>query len=104
MSYTQEQETLRNAFWNFLGGLIASSPHQDQDKVKENVTALVLEEICKISKNEDETLNIQAAKPILKAAEWVVSKRIEEVNLIGFEATEDVTQLKELLSKYVNKI
>lgn len=78
--YTETQEALRNSLWNFMGSMLTASIHEE-NRAKESVTALMSEELCKFIKNEDETsVDMIAAKPILKAAAWILESRITELN------------------------
>ena len=78
--YTETQEALRNSLWNFMGSILTASIHEE-DKAKESVTALMSEELCKFIKNEDEvSVDMTAAKPILKAASWILEAKITELN------------------------
>ena len=81
--YTETQEALRNSLWNFMGSMLTASMYDDK-KNKESVTALISEELCKFCKNEDETtIDMDAAKPILKAAVWLLdAKETELYNLM----------------------
>lgn len=81
--YTETQEALRNSLWNFMGSMLTASMYDDK-KNKESVTALISEELCKFCKNEDETtIDMDAAKPILKAAVWLLNaKETELYNLM----------------------
>lgn len=77
--YTDTQQALRNSLWNFMGSMLTHSAFEN-DKAKESVTALVSEELCKFCKNEDDTtVNMGAAKPILKSTVWILQARIQEM-------------------------
>lgn len=78
--YTETQEALRNSLWNFMGSMLTASIHEE-NKAKESVTALISEELCKFVKNEDDiSIDMTAAKPILKAAVWVLEAKTTELN------------------------
>lgn len=77
--YTETQDALRNSLWIFFGSILNASI-LEESRTKENVTALVSEELCKFCKNEDETsVDMVAAKPILKAASWVLDAKLKEL-------------------------
>lgn len=77
--YTDTQEALRNSLWNFMGSILTASIHEE-NKAKESVTALMSEEMCKFIKNEDDTsIDMVAAKPILKAASWILDAKLKEL-------------------------
>lgn len=77
--YTETQEALRNSLWNFMGSMLTASIHEE-NRAKESVTALMSEELCKFVKNEDETsVDMVAAKPILKAASWILNSKLTEL-------------------------
>lgn len=109
--YTKNQEAIRNSLWNFMGSLMNSSLTEDNSK--ESVMALMSEEMCKFCKNEDEqTIDMNTAKPILKAASWVLNARILEMDKALSSMPEDVrlnslkgiTNLKSMLDEYINTI
>lgn len=114
--YTETQEALRNSLWNFMGSIMTASILEDKRK-KENVTALVSEELCKFCKTEDETsVDIQAAKPILKAAIWVLEARklemeksrdhlsVDAVMTPMDFAIKDLSDLASALNSYIEKL
>lgn len=108
--YTDTQQSIRNAMWNFMGTLLSSSPYDEISKKKENVTALMSEELCKFVKADDKTLDIKAAKPILKSALWILEARKLELKNINVSNSAINSGIKEIdiliatLSKYIDKI
>lgn len=114
--YTETQEALRNSLWNFMGSILSASILEDKRK-KENVTALMCEELCKFCKTEEETsVDIQAAKPILKAAVWVLEARKLEMKksrdnldvdalITPMDKTiEELSSLINTLNNYIEKL
>lgn len=114
--YTETQEALRNSLWNFMGSILSASMYEE-NKRKENVTALMCEEMCKFCKKEDEvTIDMQACKPILKAAIWVLEARKLEMQkskdnldvdaLISpmDKAIDDLSNLINALQSYIDKL
>ena len=83
--YTETQDALRNSLWNFFGSILNASI-LEESRTKENVTALVSEELCKFCKNEDET-------SVDKVAISAIDKNIA-----------DVTNLKTALQAFIDKI
>lgn len=108
--YTETQQAIRNSLWNFMGSLIDASMFEDNAKKKENVTALFSEELCKFVKTEDDKIDIQAAKPILKSALWILEARKLEFNNLPIKTPAIDNAIKELdsliasLTAYVDKI
>lgn len=113
--YTDTQQALRNSLWNFMGSILNASMLEEA-QAKESVTALMSEEMCKFVKDEDETsIDMVAAKPILKAASWVLQAKITELNKTLAEAPEvvhdtilknidDVQRIKAELDVFIDKI
>lgn len=114
--YTETQEALRNSLWNFMGSILSASIYEEKKK-KENVTALICEELCKFCKKEDEvSVDMQACKPILKAAVWVLEARKLEMekskNALDVDAMitsmdraiNDLSDLINTLNKYIEKL
>lgn len=113
--YTETQDALRNSLWNFFGSILNASI-LEESRTKENVTALVSEELCKFCKNEDETsIDMVAAKPILKAAIWILDAKIVELTNVLDTAPEvahpaiiknitDVQCLSDDLTDFIDKL
>ena len=84
--------------------------YDEISKKKENVTALMSEELCKFVKADDKTLDIKAAKPILKSALWILEARKLELKNINVSNSAINSGIKEIdiliatLSKYIDKI
>ena len=77
--YTDTQQALRNSLWNFMGSILTASALEEA-QAKESVMALMSEEMCKFVKDENETsIDMVAAKPILKAASWVLGAKLTEL-------------------------
>lgn len=114
--YTETQEALRNSLWNFMGSILSASVYEEK-KRKENVTALMCEELCKFCKKEDEvSIDMQASKPILKAAIWVLEARKLEMQKSRNEldvdamitpmdkAIDELSNLINTLNQYIEKL
>lgn len=113
--YTETQDALRNSLWNFFGSILNASI-LEENRTKENVTALVSEELCKFCKNEDGTsIDMVAAKPILKAAIWILDAKIVELTNVLDTAPEvahpaiiknitDVQRLSDDLTDFIDKL
>lgn len=108
--YTETQQAIRNSLWNFMGSLMDASMFEDNAKKKENVSALISEELCKFTQIEDNKIDIQVAKPILKSAIWILEARRLEFNNLPIKTPAIDNAIKELdslitsLTAYVDKI
>ena len=103
--YTDTQQAIRNTLWNFMGSIMDASGYDNENK-NQTVTALMSEELCRFCKNDDEkTIDINTAKPILKAAKWVL-----ESKLMAAKFSNDTNSIKELslliasFDSYINKL
>ena len=103
--YTDTQQAIRNTLWNFMGSIMDASGY-DNENNKQTVTALMSEELCRFCKNDDEkTIDINTAKPILKAAKWVLESKLMEAKF-----SNDTNSIKELslliasFDSYINKL
>lgn len=103
--YTDTQQAIRNTLWNFMGSIMDASGYDSENK-KQTVTALMSEELCRFCKNDDEkTIDINTAKPILKAAKWVLESKLMEAKF-----SNDTNSIKELslliasFDSYINKL
>lgn len=96
--YTNTQQTIRNTLWNFMCSIMDASAF-DNGKKQQTVTAIMSEEMCKFCKNEDEkTVNIETAKPILKAAKWILESKYAETK------DKELLHLIASFDSYINKI
>lgn len=112
MSYSKEQEILRSAITNFIGVAASSSAYKN-DRAKENVISLFIEELVKIGQNEDKTVNMKTLRPLFKSIIWILQCRRSDIissykENFGQDPPETFTQeidtLIELLNIYINKI
>lgn len=120
INYTNEQEAIRQTFANFLGALLSNSVYENEE-AKENVIALLCEELVKYVQ-EGNTINLNASKPIFKAALWILQKRKQELIMylndsdlcsdlyqntdttFTSQYTKDIDNLINLLDGYIDKI
>lgn len=120
INYTNEQEAIRQSFANFLGALLSNSIYEN-DEAKENVIALLCEELVKYAQ-EGNTINLNVSKPILKATLWILQKRKQEIIMylndsdlcsdlcqntdttFTSQYTKDIDNLIDLLDGYIDKI
>lgn len=113
--YTDTQNTIRNTLWNFIGALYTNSAYDDNKKKKENVTALITEELCKFCKEDENKIDLNAAKPIFKSSIWLLKakktellKDIDEHNIVTTDAIsssiKELDMLIEALETYIARI
>lgn len=112
MAYSQEQESLRLAITNFIGVAAANSLYEG-DNATRNVISLFLEELVKYVIKSDDTIDIKNTTPIFRACIYVLTQRKHDIIInykdsFGAEPnatlTQDIDQLIELLTEYMNKI
>lgn len=107
--YTDTQQAIRNSLWNFMGSLLTASMYEDK-RNKESVTAVFSEELCKFCKDENDKIDILAAKPILKSSIWILQNRKAEIESLPVKTEainktiEELDNLIASLDMYVNKI
>lgn len=116
-NYTKEQEAIRQSFANFLGALMTNSMYENE-LAKENAIAVLCEELVKYIQNENNTIDVQLSKPILKSSLWTLQKRkedmlkdLEKINIEGIDVinntsqyTKDIDFLINSLNDYIKKI
>lgn len=112
--YTQEQEQIRMGLHQFFGSILVNSNLEDSSMRKQSLIALVLEELVKICKKDDNEIDIVAAKPILRATHYILEGRMNNIKSFmskeGFEdcdiedATEDLNWIVADLNKYLDSI
>lgn len=112
--YTKEQEQLRISLNQFFGAILVNSNYSDPNLAKQSLIALTIEELLKFCKNEDQTIDIVAAKPILRGAHYIIEQR--ECNIVDKlrstslseeeieEATADLEWIKNDLEKYISSL
>lgn len=112
MAYSQEQESLRLAITNFIGIAAANSLYEGNNATR-NVISLFLEELVKYLIKDDNTIDIKNTTPIFRACIYILDQRKKDiiksyVNNFGVEPnealTQDIDQLINLLTEYMNKI
>lgn len=112
MAYSQEQESLRLAITNFIGVAAANSLYEG-DNATRNVISLFLEELVKYVIKSDNTIDIKNTTPIFRACIYILNQRKQDIvnnykSSFGAEPntalTQDIDQLIELLTEYMNKI
>lgn len=92
-----------------MGSLLTASMYEDK-RNKESVTAVFSEELCKFCKDENDKIDILAAKPILKSSIWVLQNRKAEIESLPVKSEainktiEELDNLIASLDMYVNKI
>lgn len=109
--YTDQQEALRAALWNFIGAILNSSAYEGDDG-KQTVVALISEELVKLCKDEDDKINMKIAKPILKSTEWLLRERANDITKLSVELednsldkyAEEISQLCTSIKDYTNKL
>lgn len=108
--YTNEQEAIRQSFANYLGALTSASAFEGQIQ-KENVIALLCEELCKYVC--DDTLDIKSANPILNASLYILKRYLSEminmanqanVNIYGSEPYIELDKLIKIYENYILKV
>ena len=103
-AYTNEQQAIRQSFANYLGALLSASAFEG-DTQKENVIALLCEELCKyVCNNEDNKVNIKCANPIFQACLYLLKRYkqdiIDDANKIelDIENSKPILELNELIN------
>ena len=109
-AYTNEQQAIRQSFANYLGALLSASAFEG-DTQKENVIALLCEELCKyICDNEDNKVNMKCANPIFQACLYLLKRYkqdiIDDANKIelDIENSKPILELNELINILDNYI
>lgn len=77
-NYTKEQETIRMALTNYVGALYSNSKFTG-DVAKSNVNAIIIEELTRLSRDEEERLSLIALKPIFNACAWILRNKKKEM-------------------------
>lgn len=112
--YTDEQEQIRMSLHQFFGGIITSSNLEEPQMKRQSLIALVTEELCKFCKDDKEQIDVVVAKPILRATEFILKQRcnnivdnlrstsLDEHEIEGM--TNELNSLIKSLGKYINTI
>lgn len=111
--YTNRQEAIRQSFANYLGALISASAFEGELQ-KENVIALLCEELCKYTcDNVDNKVDINCANPIFQATLYLLkrykqdmindAKKIE-LNIEDSQPIIEINELINILDKYILNI
>lgn len=114
--YTEQQESLRSALWNFMGAILNSSTYEG-DKGKQTVVALISEEIAKLCQDEEGKISMEIAKPILRNAEWILRNRSNDIVVASLNdelsslsrknlenAANEISSISDSLKHYTDKL
>ena len=111
-NYTKEQETIRMALTNYVGALYSNSKFTG-DVAKSNVNAIIIEELTRLARDEEEHLSLVALKPIFNACAWILrvkKKEVEDDATTDFlkemikPSIEEMNNLIDAIEKYAEKI
>ena len=96
--YSEMQEQLRLSLTQFFGAILVNSQFKDSTMKKQSLVALVMEELLKVCKTQDDITDMIVAKPILRAGQFLLERRNCEIqeelkkNNIDEELIEDATE------------
>ena len=109
--YSETQQQLRLSLTQFFGAILSNSNFKNPSMKKQNLIALVMEELLKACENEDGTVDMIAAKPILRGSHFLLQKRMNNIetkmnengldNELIKNATEDIKCIITDLDKYI---
>lgn len=77
--YSNDQTQIRAGMVNYIGALINSSPFEGR-AAKQNVVAVMTEEILKLAKGEDQTVDLYVLKPMIKGMVFIINQRVNELS------------------------
>lgn len=81
--YSNNQYEIKAGLVNYIGAIMQSSLLKDDNAIKHETVALLLEEVSTISKNEDDKFNLYACKPILRLTVNIINERINELKFLN---------------------
>lgn len=97
ISYSNDQTQIRAGMVNFIGSLLKTS-NFDGKVGRQNVNAILVEEILKLSTEEDGTKELYSLRPLFKGcANTLVSLCSKLQNDTSKEAKEKLEEYKSLL-------
>lgn len=111
--YTSKQEAIRQSFANYLGALISASAFEGELQ-KENVIALLCEELCKYAcDNADNKVDINCANPIFQATLYLLKRYKQdmindakeiELNIEDSQPIIEINEIINMLDQYILNI
>lgn len=111
--YTSKQEAIRQSFANYLGALISASAFEGELQ-KENVIALLCEELCKYTcDNADNKVDINCANPIFQATLYLLKRYKQdmindakeiELNIEDSQPIIEINEIINMLDQYILNI
>lgn len=111
--YTSKQEAIRQSFANYLGALISASAFEGELQ-KENVIALLCEELCKYTcDNTDNKVDINCANPIFQATLYLLKRYKQdmindakeiELNIEDSQPIIEINEIINMLDQYILNI
>lgn len=102
MSYSDKQEALRSALWNFIGALSTTSLYEGE-MGKQSVVGIIAEELTKLCMEESGEINMVVAKPLFRSVNWMLEKRIENLNKLDVKYDNSIIDLNKSLTSYIDK-
>lgn len=106
--YSNDTTQIRQGFTNYICAILNSLNLQPR-AAKQQVVSILVEEIMKVSENEDGLIDLYAIKPFLFGIIKFLKQRIEELEkseekALVKDVIEDYKQIIEFFSDFVKKI
>lgn len=80
--YSNDYGQIKNGLSNYVGSLLKACPFQGKNASRQHVAAALIEEALNLMKNEDNSIELYVAKPLLRGTNIVLQSRIKEISAL----------------------
>ena len=94
--YSNDQNQIKQGLVNYIGALLSSSPYSDLDS-RQNITAILLTEILKLSEDEDGLYNLYVLKPLFRTIILILKQRCVEMSKLPIDSSSSVNKYNQVI-------
>ena len=97
---SNDMQSVRNALTNFIGALALAIPLEPRF-VKQEIAAVLMEEVLKLSQDENGVYELFTLKPLFRAQIAILKQRVSELQTLPAAVAKDqISRYEEMISEY----